>query len=90
VKCSLVSIRLGVPWLPRSSSPGRVAYRELGSGPPLVLITGFSATMDDWSPGFVDSLAVDHRVIELDNAGVGRTMAVMPLRPAAAPPAEAC
>jgi pimeloyl-ACP methyl ester carboxylesterase len=62
-----------------ATSDGRVAYRELGSGPPLVLITGLSASMDDWSPGFVDSLAVHHRVIELDNAGVGQTTAVTPL-----------
>jgi pimeloyl-ACP methyl ester carboxylesterase len=62
-----------------ATSDGHVAYRELGSGTPLVLITGFSATMNDWAPGFVDSLAVHHRVIELDNAGVGRTTAVTPL-----------
>jgi pimeloyl-ACP methyl ester carboxylesterase len=62
-----------------ATSDGHVAYRELGSGPPLVLITGLSATMNDWSPGFVDSLAASHRVIELDNAGVGQTSAVAPL-----------
>jgi pimeloyl-ACP methyl ester carboxylesterase len=69
----------GTPIRVAATSDGQVAYRELGSGPPLVLITGFSATMDDWSPGFVDSLAVHHRVIELDNAGVGQTTAVAPL-----------
>jgi pimeloyl-ACP methyl ester carboxylesterase len=62
-----------------ATADGQVAYRELGGGPPLVLITGFSATMDDWSPGFVDALAVHDRVIELDNAGVGKTTAVSPL-----------
>jgi pimeloyl-ACP methyl ester carboxylesterase len=69
----------GTPIQVAATSDGRVAYRELGSGPPLVLITGFSATMDDWSPGFVDALAAHLRVIELDNAGVGETSAAPPL-----------
>ena len=31
---------------------GAVGYREIGSGPPLVLITGFTASMEDWGPTF--------------------------------------
>jgi pimeloyl-ACP methyl ester carboxylesterase len=62
-----------------ATADGKVAYRELGRGSPLVLITGLSAAMDDWAPGFVDALAAHHRVIELDNAGVGQTAAVEPL-----------
>jgi pimeloyl-ACP methyl ester carboxylesterase len=52
---------------------GLIAYRVVGSGSPLVLITGFSASMDDWPPAFVDALASRHRVVVFDNAGVGRT-----------------
>lgn len=52
---------------------GAVGYREVGSGPTLVLLTGFGAGMDDWAPYFVDDLARHFRVVELDNAGVGRT-----------------
>ncbi len=55
---------------------GTVAYRELGSGPTLLLITGAAASMDDWPPGFVDALAAHHTVVVFDNAGVGRTSAV--------------
>ena len=58
------------------TSAGTVAYRELGSGPPLLLITGAGATMDDWPPGFVDALAARYKVVVFDNAGVGRTSAV--------------
>lgn len=69
----------GTPIQVAATADGHVAYRELGTGSPLVLITGFSATMNDWAPAFVDALAVHHRVIELDNAGVGQTTAVTPL-----------
>jgi pimeloyl-ACP methyl ester carboxylesterase len=69
----------GTPIQVAATSDGHVGYRELGTGTPLVLITGLSATMNDWAPGFVDALAVHHRVIELDDAGVGRTTAVAPL-----------
>jgi pimeloyl-ACP methyl ester carboxylesterase len=58
------------------TSDGTVAYRELGSGPPLVLIVGAAASMDYWPPGFVDALAAHHKVVVFDNAGVGRTSAV--------------
>jgi pimeloyl-ACP methyl ester carboxylesterase len=59
---------------------GTVAYRTIGSGPALVLITGFSGTMDNWDPRFVDALAQHSRVVTFDNAGVGPTAALpMPL-----------
>ena len=52
---------------------GTVGYRELGQGPALVMITGYSATMDDWAPYFVDALAARFRVVVFDNAGIGQT-----------------
>lgn len=55
------------------TAAGTVGYREVGAGSPLLLITGFGASMDDWPPSFVDSLADHHEVIVFDNAGVGRT-----------------
>ena len=54
---------------------GTVAYRAIGTGPPLLLITGYGGTMEDWDPRFVDALAEHHRVITFDNAGVGKTPA---------------
>ena len=45
----------------------------MGAGSPLLLITGFGASMDDWSPSFVDTFASQHTVIVFDNAGVGQT-----------------
>jgi len=52
---------------------GTVGYRVVGTGPPLILITGYTATMDNWDPRFVGALARHHRVVIFDNAGIGRT-----------------
>ena len=55
---------------------GTVAYRAIGTGTPLLLITGYSGTMEAWDPRFVNALAQHHHVITLDNAGVGKTDAL--------------
>jgi len=55
---------------------GSVGYREVGSGNPLLLITGVGASMDNWPPSFIDALAGDHEVVVFDNSGVGETTAV--------------
>lgn len=55
------------------TSDGQVAYRQLGTGSPLLLIMGLGGSMDAWEPAFVDALATRYRVIVFDNAGVGRT-----------------
>jgi pimeloyl-ACP methyl ester carboxylesterase len=55
---------------------GTVGYRVVGAGPPLILIAGYTATMDSWDPRFVGALAEHYRVVILDNAGVGRTVAL--------------
>jgi pimeloyl-ACP methyl ester carboxylesterase len=52
---------------------GTVAYRAIGTGTPLLLVTGYSGTMEGWDPRFVNALGQHHHVIILDNAGVGET-----------------
>jgi pimeloyl-ACP methyl ester carboxylesterase len=52
---------------------GTVGYRIVGSGPPLVMIMGYPATMEDWDPRLVDALATHYRVVIFDNAGIGQT-----------------
>ncbi|MEA2371843.1 MAG: hypothetical protein QOH12_2237 [Solirubrobacteraceae bacterium] len=59
-----------------STVRGDVAYRSVGSGPPLVLIMGLGSSMEDWAPSLVDRLARTHRVVIFDNAGIGMTAAV--------------
>ncbi len=61
------------------TSAGPVGYREVGAGSPVLLITGLSASMDDWQPYFVATLAAaGHTVVVFDNAGVGQTAALAP------------
>jgi pimeloyl-ACP methyl ester carboxylesterase len=55
------------------TSLGTVGYRIVGNGPPLVMITGYPTTMEDWDPRLVDALAKHYRVVSFDNAGIGDT-----------------
>ena len=52
-----------------------LAYREIGSGYPLVLINGFASTMDTWNPPVLAALAAHYRVIFFDNRGTGYSSA---------------
>jgi pimeloyl-ACP methyl ester carboxylesterase len=58
------------------TADGKIAYRILGAGPPLVLIMGYGGTMEVWDPRFVDALAEHYRVVIFDNAGIGRTQSL--------------
>ena len=64
------------PTLVASTPEGDIGYREVGTGSPLLLIMGFSGSMDNWAPSFVDALAARHTVIVFDNAGIGDTAAL--------------
>jgi pimeloyl-ACP methyl ester carboxylesterase len=52
---------------------GTIGYRVAGTGPALVLIMGYSGTMEVWDPRLVHALARHNRVVMFDNAGIGRT-----------------
>src|SRR5580698_6452168 len=73
-----------VPAIPIAKAPvqvvtttmGDVDYRVVGSGRPLVLVTGLGASIDDWAPIFVNALATHFQVYVFDNAGVGQTAAL--------------
>ena len=64
------------PVLTAQTKLGPVAYRAVGSGPPLVLIMGYSGTMETWDPRLVNALAQRYRVVIFDNAGLGGTQAL--------------
>lgn len=49
----------------------RFAYREIGSGYPLLMINGFASTMDTWNPPLLAFLARHFRIITFDNRGTG-------------------
>jgi pimeloyl-ACP methyl ester carboxylesterase len=52
-----------------------LAYREIGSRYPLLLINGFASTMDTWNPPLLAALAAHFQVIIFDNRGTGYSSA---------------
>jgi pimeloyl-ACP methyl ester carboxylesterase len=50
-----------------------IAYKETGSGEPLILIMGYAGTMDMWDTRMVNQLAQQYRVIVFDNRGMGHS-----------------
>ncbi|SAK77454.1 alpha/beta hydrolase [Caballeronia hypogeia] len=54
---------------------GPIGYVRFGRGAPLLLITGFRATLGEWNAYFLGELAKHHDVIVFDNRGVGRSTA---------------
>ena len=50
-----------------------IAYKVFGEGYPLVLIMGYSGTMDFWQSQVLTELSRRYRVIIFDNRGMGKT-----------------
>lgn len=57
----------------QTTNTGRstIAFRSLGSGPPLVMLTGSNLTLHGWDPELLESLARSARVHILDYPGIG-------------------
>lgn len=51
----------------------RFSYRVVGSGSPLLLLNGYSATAVDWDPILLGALAESFEVICPDNRGMGES-----------------
>ncbi|SDV51217.1 Pimeloyl-ACP methyl ester carboxylesterase [Chitinasiproducens palmae] len=52
---------------------GAIAYYRFGKGEPIVLVTGYRATLEEWDANFLAALARRHEVIVFDNRGVGQS-----------------
>jgi len=50
-----------------------IAYKMLGKGDPILLISGSSSDMNAWQPSILRDLSSNHTVIVFDNRGVGNT-----------------
>lgn len=48
-----------------------LAYRRVGSGPPLVLCNRFRGILDTWDPAFIDGLSASNSVVTFDFSGLG-------------------
>lgn len=56
----------------------RIAYRSIGSGAPIILLSRMRGTIDTWDPLFLDGLAETLRVITVDYPGVGYSAGALP------------
>jgi pimeloyl-ACP methyl ester carboxylesterase len=56
------------------------AYRRFGAdhGVPLVLLTHYRASMDNWDPALLDDIAQERTVVVFDNKGVSSTGGMTP------------
>ncbi|WP_157971335.1 alpha/beta fold hydrolase [Dyella sp. C9] len=50
---------------------GPIGYYRFGHGEPLLLVTGYRATVSEWNRAFLAALAAHRDVIVMDNPGVG-------------------
>ena len=50
-----------------------IGYKKIGEGPTILLITGFSASMNNWDATLISNLSKNHTVIIFDNRGIGNT-----------------
>lgn len=51
----------------------RLAYREFGSGEPLLMVTGFGNTMENWNETFIGMLSTQYHVYIYDHRGMGNS-----------------
>lgn len=51
----------------------RIGYKLIGSGEPLLLLTGLGNTMESWGPEFIAEAAKTYQLIVMDNRGMGYT-----------------
>lgn len=54
----------------------KIAYRQFGSGPNLVLAMGEHGSMSWWDPAFLNALSQDYRVTIFDDPAVGYSAAM--------------
>lgn len=50
-----------------------IAYKMLGKGDPILLVSGASSDMNAWEPSTLREISSNHTVIVFDNRGVGST-----------------
>ncbi len=68
----------GQPLLPYSATTARVAFRQFGSGPDLLLVMGEHGTMTWWDPQLLSDLAAHFTVTIFDLPGVGYSAPIRP------------
>lgn len=57
-----------------ATAQGQIGYFRFGHGTPIVLITGYRASMANWNAAFLNALAASHEVIVFENRGIGASL----------------
>jgi pimeloyl-ACP methyl ester carboxylesterase len=57
---------------------GKIAYRSIGKGIPVILCNRYRGNMDSWDPAFLDALAQKYQVIIFDYKGFGLSTGIAP------------
>lgn len=51
----------------------KIGYKLIGSGEPLILLTGLGDTMEHWTPELIEAASRKYQLIIMDNRGMGYT-----------------
>ncbi len=51
----------------------KIGYKLIGSGEPLILLTGLGDLMEHWSPELIEAASKKYQLIIMDNRGMGYT-----------------
>lgn len=51
----------------------KIGYKLIGSGEPLILLTGLGDIMENWSPALIEAASKKYQLIIMDNRGMGYT-----------------
>src|SRR5271154_6907387 len=73
---ALSSISAPIKFIRVDSS--KSAYKVIGKGKPIIFLSRFRGTLNDWDPAFVDAVAKSYQVILFDKPGVGLSTGSVP------------
>ena len=57
----------------------KIGYKVIGNGKPIIFLSRFRGTLNDWDPAFVDAVGKNYQVILFDQPGVGLSTGSVPI-----------
>lgn len=57
---------------------GKIEYYSFGKGTPIVLVAGYATDISSWDKDFLAALATKHRLIVMNNRGIGGSKVLSP------------
>jgi pimeloyl-ACP methyl ester carboxylesterase len=74
---ALSSISAPIKFIQVDSS--KIAYKVIGKGKPIIFLSRFRGTLNDWDPAFVDAIGKSYQVVLFDQPGVGLSPGTVPI-----------